>query len=110
MVTGLQNRVLSRIAATTALLTLALSLALPLLDIASTAGRAFEADHGNGCFIAVHDHSICNQFGNQRLTPDGTRPQVRPPRLLGYATPEPAAGLVIVSVETPTHPRAPPLI
>lgn len=110
MATRLQKRVLSQIAATTALLTLVLSFALPLLDVVSTKGRAFEADHEHGCFIASHDHTICNQFGNQRLTTDDTRPSVIPPRIHAYDAPEPVTMLVTVSVDTPGRPRAPPLL
>lgn len=104
------KRLMSQIAATTALLTLVLSFALPLLDVDSTAGAAFEADHENGCFIASHDHSICNQFGNQGLSAGNPRPAVRPPFVTVYEVPEPTPRLATALVERPGHPRAPPVL
>ena len=110
MVLRHHKRVLSQIAATTALLTLILSFALPLLDVSSTSRAAFEEDHGNGCWIAEHDHSICTQFGNKRLSTDDTRPTVLPPHVTIYDAPEAAPRLVTASVRTPARPRAPPLL
>jgi len=110
MVIRSDRRALSQIAATTALLSLVLNLALPLLDVSSVAGAALETDHDHSCFVASHDHSICNQFENKRLSTDDTRPTLLPPRIAAYATPEPPRQRVIVALETPSDPRAPPLI
>ena len=109
MVRRIPDRLKSGVATVLAALTLALGIAVPMLDIGSERHTAFESDHAAACHIPLHDHSVCVQFGNQRTSSGEIRPTDWGLDLTRLSVAAPVDILADHDHASPTHPRAPPL-